>query len=882
MSVIEFRNVSKHFKIYKNRSYSAKEKFINKILNRNKTELQKFDVLKNVSFKIEKGETVGIIGENGTGKSTTLKIISKILYADSGEVIVNGKVSSLLEVGAGFQPDLTGRENVYLYGSILGLSKKEVGRKYSDIVKFSEVEQFMDTAVKNYSSGMYMRLAFAVAINVDPDILIIDEVLAVGDEAFQKKCINKILAFKKQGKTIVFVSHDMGMVRKICDRVFFIKRGGYLIEGSPEQMIGLYMKLVYSNAEDKQELETAIESNNEIKFDKNNYDINLHKDKEYGNMDLEITNIYFSDLQGNVKNVFEVGEDIKIHSSENITGNIYYKWIKKNEPNNIELKGQKSKKFNYEPKISIVVPTFNTPKRFLIDMIESVIKQTYPNWELCISDGGSYEKYITEIIKRYQDKYKNIKFNELNENRGIAGNSNAALQLTTGDFVALLDHDDILPPNALFEIVKIINEKKDVDFIYTDEDKISENSKKRFDPHFKPDWSPDTLKSYNYICHLSVIKKSLLDKIGGFREGFNGSQDYDLILRATEKAKVIFHIPKILYHWRVSDKSVAKNPNAKMYCYESAKKALKSHLNRLNIDANVKDGLFLGSYKIEYKMSKIPKVSIIIPNKDHVEDLGRCINSIVSKSNYKNYEIIIVENNSIEDNTFRYYEKLKLNNNIKVVKWDSNGRFNYSAINNYGVKYADGEVILLLNNDVKVINSDWIERMLEHVMRKEVGAVGAKLYYPDDTIQHAGVILGMGGIAGHVHRCLRKNTYGYFGRTHIIQNLSAVTGACLMIRKEIFEEVNGLDEKFKVAFNDIDLCSKIRQLGKLVIWTPYAELYHYESKSRGAEDTIEKQKRFNGEIELFKKKWGNILKKGDPYYNPNLTLDKEDFSINLK
>lgn len=320
MSVIEFRNVSKHFKIYKNRSYSVKEKFINKILNRNKTELQKFNVLKNVSFKIEKGETVGIIGENGTGKSTTLKIISKILYADSGEVIVNGKVSSLLEVGAGFQPDLTGRENVYLYGSILGLSKKEVYRKYNDIVKFSEVEQFMDTAVKNYSSGMYMRLAFAVAINVDPDVLIIDEVLAVGDEAFQKKCINKILSFKKKGKTIVFVSHDMGMIRKICDRVFFIKRGGYLIEGSPEQMIGLYMKLVYSNAEDKQELETAIESSNEIKFDKNNYDIDLHKAKEYaedknryGNMDLEITNIYFSDSQGNVRNVFEVGEDIKIN-----------------------------------------------------------------------------------------------------------------------------------------------------------------------------------------------------------------------------------------------------------------------------------------------------------------------------------------------------------------------------------------------------------------------------------------------------------------------------------------------------------------------------------------------------------------------------------------
>lgn len=321
MTVIEFKNVSKHFKIYQNRSYSIKEKVINKVLRRNKLEIEKFDVLKDASFKIEKGETIGIIGENGTGKSTTLKIISKILYPDSGEVTVSGKVSALLEVGAGFQPDLTGRENVYLYGSILGLSKAEIDKKYEEIIEFAEVQQFMDTAVKNYSSGMYMRLAFSIAISVDPDILVIDEVLAVGDEAFQKKCINKILSFKKQGKTIVFVSHDMSSVRRICDRVFFIKRGGHMIEGSPEQMIGLYLKLVYSNDADKKEIEAAITSSKEVQIDNYDYDLDLHKAKEYvedktsrrGNNSLQITKLYFSNNIGHVKNTFETDEDIKVN-----------------------------------------------------------------------------------------------------------------------------------------------------------------------------------------------------------------------------------------------------------------------------------------------------------------------------------------------------------------------------------------------------------------------------------------------------------------------------------------------------------------------------------------------------------------------------------------
>ncbi|WZL73640.1 ABC transporter ATP-binding protein [Clostridiaceae bacterium 35-E11] len=322
MCLIEFKNVNKSFKIYHNKSYSIKEKFINAILSRSKEKVEKYQVLKNVSFKIKKGQVIGIIGENGTGKSTTLKLISKILYPDSGEIIVKGKVSSLLEIGAGFQPDLTGRENVYLYGSILGISKEEIDKRYNEIIEFAEIEKFMDTAVKNYSSGMYMRLAFAVAVNVDPDILVIDEVLAVGDEAFQKKCMNKILSFKERGKTIVFVSHDMSSVRKICDRVFFIKRGGYLLEGTPEQMIGLYLKLVYSNSEDKKELEEEIEKGKKISFkNKINHNVTLHQAPKYvndestyhGNKNLEITKLYFSDKNGHIKNIFETNEDIKIN-----------------------------------------------------------------------------------------------------------------------------------------------------------------------------------------------------------------------------------------------------------------------------------------------------------------------------------------------------------------------------------------------------------------------------------------------------------------------------------------------------------------------------------------------------------------------------------------
>jgi GT2 family glycosyltransferase len=556
----------------------------------------------------------------------------------------------------------------------------------------------------------------------------------------------------------------------------------------------------------------------------------------------------------------------------------YRLFIAKHEPTQKELLLQSKVKFSFSPKISIICPVWNTPEYFLKEMVQSVINQTYPNWELCLSDGNSANENLRKILNNYKDSDKRIKVKFLDKNLGISGNSNEALGLATGDYIGLLDHDDTLAHFALFEAVKAINENPDADFIYSDEDKLSEDGKRRFSPHFKPDFSPDTLRSYNYICHLSIFKKELLSNAGFFKEGYEGSQDYDLILRASEKAKNIIHIPKILYHWRISKNSTALWMDNKAYAFDSAKKALKDHLNRISLNGKTDDGLFKGSYKITYNINKDLLVSVIIPNKDHEKDLKRCIYSIMEKSTYKNFEIIIVENNSESESIFKFYHSLTSKYcNIKIIEW--NKPFNYSSVNNYAAEFAKGDILLFLNNDTEVINNDWMERMLEHVQRKEVGAAGAKLYYPNNTVQHGGVIIGVSDIAGHSHKEFPRNSCGYINRLCIIQNLSAVTGACLMVRREVFKEAGGFDENFILAYGDVDLCLKIRAKGYLIIWTPFSELYHYESITRGYEDTPEKRERINGEIKLFYNKWHDILKKRDPYYNINLTKNKEDFSI---
>lgn len=560
---------------------------------------------------------------------------------------------------------------------------------------------------------------------------------------------------------------------------------------------------------------------------------------------------------------------------KNIENDDYHKWIFYNEPTKSELKKQRKEKLEIEPKISIIVPMYNTDVKYFKELVNSLINQTYKNWELCLADGSKERnKNIENICK----KDKRIKYKFLNENRGIAGNTNAALELAQGDYISLLDHDDLLPVFSLYEIVKCINDNKDVEFIYTDEDKIME--KKRFEPHFKPDFAIDTLRSVNYICHFSTFKKELMDKLGGFRAEFNGAQDYDIILRMSEQTDKIVHIPKILYHWRVHPNSTAASTagEAKPYAFEAGKKAIESHLERVDLKAKVEHGYSLGIYRTIYEVIGNPKVSIIIPNMDHIEELKVCINSILSKTTYSNYEIIIVENNSKKDETFEYYKQIEQNEKIKVIYYPEK-KFNYSKIINFGVKEATGEYIMQLNNDTELITKNWLEELIGYAQRKDIGAVGVKLYYPDNTIQHDGVIIGIGGVGGHIMKNLPKDQRAYFARDTFVQNLSAVTAACIISRKEIYEEVGYMDENFEVAFNDLDFCLKIREKGYLIVIDPYVELIHYESKSRGYEDTPEKIKRFQGEIEKFKEKWKEILEKGDPYFNKNFRLDTENYEI---
>ena len=549
----------------------------------------------------------------------------------------------------------------------------------------------------------------------------------------------------------------------------------------------------------------------------------------------------------------------------------YLDYVKNNKLSIRTIEKQRSAKFNYMPKISIVVPMYNTKFSYFVELIDSINNQTYQNFEVCLADSSK----IPDVqIQKYIQELNSNKI--VCQNLGISENTNVAISFSTGDYVAFCDHDDVISINALYEVVKAIN-SSDADFIYTDEDILENGIRKN--PHFKPDFSPDLLTSYNYICHLCVVKRKLLDEVGLLNKEFDGAQDYDFVLRATEKAKNIVHIPKVLYHWRAHETSTSYSSSAKEYVYMAGKRAIEEHFKRINIKAKVEILDEPGRYRVKYDVIGNPKISIIIPNKDSKSDLKKCIDSIL-KSSYPNYEIVIVENNSKTKEVFDYYNKIqKDNDNIKVVSIKID-KFNYSLINNFGVKNSKGEYIVLLNNDTKVLSNDWMEEMLGICQRDDVGIVGAKLLYPDFKVQHAGVVVGIGGVAGHVNVNIAENEEGYFSRANVINNFSAVTAACLMIKRSIFEKIDGLDEKLQVAFNDIDLCMKVRKLKYLIVFTPYAKLMHYESKTRGSEDTPEKIKRFESEMDVFKSKWKDELDRGDPYYNINLRLDKVNFEIN--
>ncbi len=556
----------------------------------------------------------------------------------------------------------------------------------------------------------------------------------------------------------------------------------------------------------------------------------------------------------------------------------YQKWLPKHLPSSAELERQRKTKFSLTPKISIVVPLYKTDREYLRQLIESVQAQTYSNWELCLSDGSGANSPLEQVLKEYQEKDSRIRVISSEKPLQISQNTNAAMGISTGDFVAFADHDDVLTANALFEYVKAYNENPKLEVFYSDEDKMTMDGNKFFQPHFKPDFNLDLLCSVNYICHLFMAKKSLIEKVGMLRPEYDGAQDYDFIFRCVEATDQICHVPKILYHWRSHEQSTSENPESKRYAFDAGQRAVQAHYDRIGVKAEVLQGEYLGLYRTKFIRDYDPLISIIIPNKDHIEDLRRCMNSIEEKSTYQNYEYIIVENNSTQKETFEYYQKLeKEDPKAHVLYWD--GPFNYSAINNFGAKEAKGEYLLLLNNDTEIINPDCLEELLGYCMRDDVGIVGARLYYEDDTIQHAGVVLGFGGIAGHCFVQQPRTSTGYCHRIICAQDYSAVTAACMMVKKEIFDAVGGLSEDLQVAFNDIDFCIKVRDYGKLVVYNPYAELYHYESKSRGLEDTPEKIARFNKEIATLEQHWPDIFRKPDPYYNPNLTLDSQDFSL---
>ena len=556
----------------------------------------------------------------------------------------------------------------------------------------------------------------------------------------------------------------------------------------------------------------------------------------------------------------------------------YGPWYEAYIPDKAELEKQKKHKFAYTPRISVAVPAFRTPEVFLRQMIQSLLDQTYPNWELCIANGSPDDTEMTAILKEYASADRRICVRDLGENLGIAGNTNAALTMASGEFVGLLDHDDLLAPNALYEIVKKLNEDRELDAVYTDEDKVTTDLSEHFQPHLKPDFNLDLLRSNNYICHFFVVRKTIVDKVGGFRQEFDGAQDHDFIFRCVEEASGrVGHVPEIVYHWRTHKASTADNPASKMYAFDAGKRAIEAHLKRVGVEGEVSHTPDLGFFRVKYPVHGEPMVSIIIPNKDEKESLQACIESIREKTEYQNYEILIIENNSTSEEIFHYYKELSRDPKIRLLRWKK--EFNYSAINNYGASFAKGEYLLLLNNDTEIINPDCLEELLGYCMRSDVGAVGARLYYEDDTIQHAGVVIGFGGIAGHCFVMQPRGTTGYCHRIICAQDYSAVTAACMMVKKEAFDKVGGLTEELAVAFNDIDFCMKLRAAGYLIVYNPYAELYHYESKSRGLEDTPEKVARFNKEIQIFEKRWPDILRNGDPYYNPNLTLKSQDFSL---
>ncbi len=546
-----------------------------------------------------------------------------------------------------------------------------------------------------------------------------------------------------------------------------------------------------------------------------------------------------------------------------------------------ELADQSAFQFGRKIRFSIVVPLYNTPECFLRDMIESVLAQTYGDWELCMADGSDAEHgKVKAVCREYVEKDSRIRYRKLENNLGISGNTNACLEMVTGDYIGLLDHDDLLHPAALHEVMQTIC-TLNADYIYTDESVFSEKPEDAYNPHFKPDYAPDTLVSNNYICHFSVFQRSLLDDVGWFDPACDGSQDHDLILRLTEKAMRVAHIPEVLYYWRASSGSVAQNPAVKSYTISAGIRAVEKHLARLGREGEVsavRPGMTI--YRVRYAIQGKPKVSILISNYEHLKTLNRCLDSIYSKTTWPDYEIVIVDCKSFTPKIFSYYEELqKKHGNLRVVTWKGEDEDNESAVCNVGVQFCSGDYILLLSRDMEVLTPNWIEEMLMFAQREDVGAVGAKILYPDNTICSAGIGLGFGGSTGAFFTEVSKENVGYFGRLIYAQNVSAVSADCMLLQREIWEKMGGLDESFIPHYNAVDLCLRIRKVGYLIVWTPFAELSRMKREQRRKKEDKETLHLLRTQEADFRHKWKKELKEGDPYFNPNFSTDRTDFAV---
>ena len=651
---------------------------------------------------------------------------------------------------------------------------------------------------------------------------------------------------------------------RLCKRLVFLKKKeifNLIFPVSSENLKFKHFRLIRVT-------EKFAKSRMRIKLEAIHPSYKLHYKKKLNNSNLK--NFPTSSLWKDYCDIFEENE--AIHS--------YLYWVSKfdtiTEKNRISMR-RKVEKLSQKPLISVLMPVYNPNPLWLESAINSVQSQIYPHWELCIADDASSDRLVIEMLERYAQSDPRIKLILREENGHISAASNSALTLARGDWIALLDHDDLLPENALFWVADAIINNPECLMIYSDEDKI-DNLGVRSDPYFKCDWNPDLFYSQNMFSHLGVYQTNLVRAVGGFRVGMEGSQDYDLALRCIDKISdsQVHHIPRVLYHWRIHADSTAMSSEAKPYAMKAGEKAINEHFQRRNLNAFA-EAVGYG-YRTRYALpAALPLVSLIIPTRNRFNLLKKCIESIQEKTSYKNYEIIIVDNGSNEVTSLRYLENLSKHSKIQIIR--DNRPFNYSALNNAAVREARGLLVGLLNNDVEVINPDWLSEMVSHAIRPEVGAVGARLWYADNTIQHAGVVLGIHGIAEHVHRFLPRGNVGYCGRANLIQSFSAVTAACLLVRKSVYEEVGGLNEvELQVACNDIDFCLRVREAGYRNIWTPYAELYHHESASRGFDDTPEKQERSAKEIGYMHRRWGNLLF-NDPAYSPNLSLDANDFSL---